>query len=282
MNIIDDERFVKFENFAAYGAFRTKLLPTLDTGGKLDNLFEKSDSVLNFEFRFTKMEGFDEQKKQRSIIVNILKELIPNLDKIEIVEDLKEGSKVIYYEKTNEGELLPPVEFGQLAMGMRSIIGFVCDMYFRLSSYQSNTKDIEGIVLIDEFDNHLHPKWQRMLVEKLTKLFPKVQFIVSTHSPIPFLGAPKNSVFIKVDRNKKDGITAEIIDIDISTLSPNSILTSPVFGFDALTPNMHEGNKITFAGDDYNKKIDNERIEKEFGAYLTKDKMNEFMKILNH
>lgn len=111
------------------------------------------------------------------------------------------------------------------------------DMIIRLSEEQPNIDDftqLAGIVIIDEFDLHLHPKMQRELVERLTDTFPKVQFIVSTHSPIPFLGAPKNSVFIKVDRDKEKGITLEKLDIDISKLTPNTILTSPVFGFEDI------------------------------------------------
>ena len=41
-----------------------------------------------------------------------------------------------------------------------------------------------GVVLIDELDVHLHPKWQRSVVETLRKVFPRVQFIGTTHSPL--------------------------------------------------------------------------------------------------
>jgi predicted ATP-binding protein involved in virulence len=41
----------------------------------------------------------------------------------------------------------------------------------------------DGVVLIDEIDLHLHPKWQRMVVSRLVEVFPNCQFIISTHSP---------------------------------------------------------------------------------------------------
>ena len=41
----------------------------------------------------------------------------------------------------------------------------------------------EGIVLIDEIDLHLHPKWQKTIVPDLANLFPKIQFILTSHSP---------------------------------------------------------------------------------------------------
>jgi predicted ATP-binding protein involved in virulence len=45
------------------------------------------------------------------------------------------------------------------------------------------TDRVEGVVLIDEIDLHLHPRWQRVVLDGLRKAFPRLQFIVSTHSP---------------------------------------------------------------------------------------------------
>jgi len=46
-----------------------------------------------------------------------------------------------------------------------------------------NPLEGEGIVLIDEIDLHLHPKWQGEVLGKLTEIFPNCQFFISTHSP---------------------------------------------------------------------------------------------------
>lgn len=46
------------------------------------------------------------------------------------------------------------------------------------------TVDVPGVVVIDEVDVHLHPSWQRDIGRWLTKVFPNIQFIVTTHSPI--------------------------------------------------------------------------------------------------
>ena len=51
--------------------------------------------------------------------------------------------------------------------------------------------DITGLVIIDEIDAHLHPTLQHSIVPKLIKLFPKVQFIISSHSPLFLLGMEK-------------------------------------------------------------------------------------------
>jgi len=51
-----------------------------------------------------------------------------------------------------------------------------------------SSDNINGIVLIDEIDQHLHPVWQRRIVKRLYKHFPNIQFIATTHSPIVALG----------------------------------------------------------------------------------------------
>ena len=74
----------------------------------------------------------------------------------------------------------------QLSDGERNMLALVGDMARRLSVLNpglSNPNDGEGVVLIDEIDLHLHPKWQREVVSKLEKTFPHCQFIITTHSP---------------------------------------------------------------------------------------------------
>lgn len=266
---------------AAYGASRIKLNPEADEIPVSDSLFGETDYILNFESRFKEMEGIPELKGNREKIIEILKELIPNLDKIEIKQ--KEsglGTKVVYYEKDVYGNQLTPVEFEQLATGMRSIIGLVTDFIFRLAKNQEINDNLSGIVIIDEFDNHLHPKWQKMLVEKLTKLFPKIQFIVSTHSPIPLLGAPANSIILNVNRTKEEGITVEKLDIDFTTLTPNAILTSPIFDFQEIIPTYKSKDKFLRTKSDFQEIEKDEKRRKKISEFLTKEKTEEFLKLL--
>jgi predicted ATP-binding protein involved in virulence len=74
----------------------------------------------------------------------------------------------------------------QLSDGERNMLALVGDMARRLSVLNpglANPNDGDGVVLIDEIDLHLHPKWQREVVAKLERTFPRCQFIVTTHSP---------------------------------------------------------------------------------------------------
>jgi hypothetical protein len=74
----------------------------------------------------------------------------------------------------------------QLSDGERSLLAIVADLVRRLSLANPELADpLEGagVVLIDEIELHLHPTWQRSVVEKLRTTFPNIQFIASTHSP---------------------------------------------------------------------------------------------------
>ena len=79
------------------------------------------------------------------------------------------------------------LEVGQLSDGERGVLALVLDLARRLSQANPSLDDplSEGhaVVLIDEIDLHLHPKWQRQIVHNLTKTFPLCQFIATTHSP---------------------------------------------------------------------------------------------------
>lgn len=75
----------------------------------------------------------------------------------------------------------------QLSDGERGILALVLDLTRRLAQVNPDLTDpaseAEAVVLIDEIDLHLHPKWQRQIVHNLTKTFPRCQFIATTHSP---------------------------------------------------------------------------------------------------
>ena len=78
------------------------------------------------------------------------------------------------------------LDLSQLSDGERSCLALVCDLGRRLALANPRLdKPLHGagVVLIDELELHLHPKWQREVSEKLRKTFPNIQFIATTHSP---------------------------------------------------------------------------------------------------
>jgi predicted ATP-binding protein involved in virulence len=80
------------------------------------------------------------------------------------------------------------VQVKQLSSGEKMLFLLVADLAKRmaLANPESDNplQEGSGVVLIDEIDLHLHPAWQRMVIPKLTSLFPNLQFIMTTHSPL--------------------------------------------------------------------------------------------------
>lgn len=75
----------------------------------------------------------------------------------------------------------------QLSQGEKSLMALVGDVARRLAMMNpalENPLHGDGVVLIDEVDMHLHPSWQRSIIERLTSTFPNCQFILTTHSPL--------------------------------------------------------------------------------------------------
>ena len=87
----------------------------------------------------------------------------------------------------------------QLSDGEKNLIALVGDIARRLSIANPNSKEPlkgDGIILIDEVDLHLHPSWQRLIIPKLTKLFPNCQFFITTHSPQVLSHVKPDNIFL--------------------------------------------------------------------------------------
>ncbi|WP_440463707.1 AAA family ATPase [Psychrobacter sp. ASPA161_6] len=93
----------------------------------------------------------------------------------------RQGTPTMIVEKDGE-----ELDVNQLSQGEKSLFALVGDIARRLAFLNpglDNPLEGEGVVMIDEVDLHLHPKWQHDLIDKFVKTFPNVQFILTTHSP---------------------------------------------------------------------------------------------------
>ena len=132
------------------------------------------------------------------------------------------------------------VELGQLSDGFRSFLSLAIDLLQQIidadewgqikgSATDACHIDTEGVVFIDEADTHLHPSWQRELGMRMCQVFPKIQFIVSTHSPFVAQAAHPGCLFVV--RTEADG-QATVTREEESVLgwTADQILLSPLFG----------------------------------------------------
>lgn len=126
------------------------------------------------------------------------------------------------------------LRFSQLSEGYKSVLTWVCDMISRLAMSGHSVAhlgDHVGVVLVDEINLHLHPKWERQIVRKLRGWFPNIQFFFTTHSPVTILGASDDAVFYRVYKEKGETKLSEPYHkSDWKDLMANNIITSPLFG----------------------------------------------------
>ncbi len=161
------------------------------------------------------------------------------------VEIKVEGSGVSFVEKGTS------LTFDQLSEGYKSILIFVSDLLNRLSKISIEGEiitDVKAVVLVDEIDLHLHPKWQRVIIGKLRTLFPNIQFIFTTHSPTIIQGASEEAIIFRVYRYKEDGktrVSNPYYRKNLDHLMINTVLTSPLFGLNDSRMNSNDNNSDT-------------------------------------
>lgn len=122
--------------------------------------------------------------------------------------------------------------FGALSDGQRNMIAMVGDIAYKAAQLNPQLGEnvlasTPGVVLIDEIDLHLHPRWQRHAVEDLRTLFPEVQFIATTHSPF-IVQTMRRGELIPLDAQPVDQtanltveqIAAGLMQVEDSSVSP--------------------------------------------------------------
>lgn len=100
-------------------------------------------------------------------------------------------------------------KFTQLSDGFAAVLDIVADLILKMQDDKSLTRAYQkkGIVLIDEIETHLHLELQRIIMPFLTKTFPNIQFIVTTHSPFVLNSMPDAVAFDLEHRKVLDDLT---------------------------------------------------------------------------
>lgn len=171
------------------------------TSGYINCLDESSD-LKPFINWCAKMEQVSWQKdraiSEYESVKNTIAKFMSIMNESEVpkIQFNKQTSELFYI--TSEDSL--PIRC--LSAGYQSLIWMIADIAYRMAVLNPNLRDktseTPGIVLIDEIDMHLHPKWQRNIIKALQQTFPNVQFIASTHSPI-LIASCKNGQLIHME-----------------------------------------------------------------------------------
>lgn len=126
------------------------------------------------------------------------------------INELDESPEVYYSPQFGElayKDSKEDMAISKLSAGYQSLLWMIMDLAYRvclLNPELSDRSQIKGIVLIDEIDMHLHPKWQWNIIKALSTTFENVQFIIATHSPI-VISSAKEANLILLD--EEQGVT---------------------------------------------------------------------------
>jgi predicted ATP-binding protein involved in virulence len=171
------------------------------------------------------------RKQKLNKVIEILKTILPD------VKDIKFGEKQLENNRSQPiVEFETPygwVEAKDLSLGYRTSMAWMVDFasrMFDLYPESENPLAEPAVVLIDEIDLHLHPKWQRDLLDWLSDLCPKTQFIVTTHSPLIVQAAAARDANIVVCKREGDRV---VIDQSIEAVQgwrADQLLVSDLFG----------------------------------------------------
>jgi predicted ATP-binding protein involved in virulence len=135
---------------------------------------------------------------------------------------------------TNDGQI--PIE--SVSQGTTSLLSWVGILLQRLyeiyddpENPRNNPSKQFALVLMDELDAHMHPAWQQNIIPRLRELFPGVQFIASTHSPL-IVGGMKPEEVIRFTRDGNGKVMRLKVDQDMTMGRADQILTGTLFGLD--------------------------------------------------
>jgi predicted ATP-binding protein involved in virulence len=137
-----------------------------------------------------KPEGFQFPDPQLEAVRNALAQFMPEF------KNLTVRRNPLRMEVEKSGEKLA---VNQLSDGEKCLMAMIGDLARRMAianPRRVNPLEGEGIVLIDEIDLHLHPKWQRIVTPKLLEIFPHCQFLISTHSPHVITHVQPDNLFL--------------------------------------------------------------------------------------
>ena len=226
---------------ASQDAARKMLLPTTE---RFATLFDEAASLAEVDHWLRELHrnsqdetGTRESEEEIELLVEIIQHgLLPN----EITLD-RVDSKGLWLKDRNGAELA----WSDMSDGYRSILAVLTDILRHMMKQENFIRCYHGIgpdgkwfskqsgvVLIDEVDAHLHPKWQQKIGFWLKRHFPNIQFLVTTHSPIICQAADDNGLFVLPEISSQDKPRALSNDEYNRVIAsrPDTILLTSAFG----------------------------------------------------
>jgi|GEM_PF-930368 len=144
--------------------------------------------------------------------------------------------------KTDDGLDMPLEALSQGTISLVGWLGILLQRLYEVFDQDEDPTQRYALVLMDEIDAHMHPLWQRTLINHLKEIFPNVQFIATTHSPLLIGGMPAQQV-MRFSRDSRGQIVRPQIEPDMTLGYTDQILTSLLFGLPSSLDDTTEKKK---------------------------------------
>jgi uncharacterized protein (TIGR02646 family) len=205
-----------------YGA--TRLLPRSATTKKTPSRYVRVKNLFNPYARLQNAESW--LTNRRVVKAPLFQQIAVALKQLLLLDDssriLRERFRVLVEIGGHK------ISLRELSDGYQSIVALAVDIMMGLAVRWSSMDVAEGVVLIDELEAHLHPRWKMEIVTRLRRVFPKLTFIATTHDPLCLRGLEPGEIVVL--RRQKDQIAGEVIAESVANLRADQLLTSELFG----------------------------------------------------
>ena len=240
------DAIVAVPTFYAYGVGRRAGHTSLADGLSLDtvaNPFDDNVSLRNAEEWLLKLDYSASkesnirirQRNRFELVRRLLINILPDVSDIRITSPTERHPQPRAEFETPDGWM--PLRW--IGYGYQSLVAWVVDFASRMVDRYPRHKDPlaqPAVVLVDEIDLHMHPRWQRKLMTYLGERFPNTQFIVTAHSPI-FVQAASDANIVVLRRDMEKGhVVVENRPEAIRGWRLDQILTSDLFGLPTARP----------------------------------------------
>jgi hypothetical protein len=195
---IMDDGYIPHLPLFAYGAFRQYL----DIERKfaphkhVRSLFQPNELLSNPE---KWLSGLNES--QFNMVVRALREVFSIEGSFDVIERNRDGIFVVSQQHDNAPDKVRREPISIVSSGFRAVLALLCDimqglMDKRINPSFESLETARGLVLIDEVEAHLHPRWKMSIMTGLRRALPGVSFIATSHDPLCLRGMAKDEVLV--------------------------------------------------------------------------------------
>lgn len=222
--------------FVGYGANRrVEKAERVDEGGRRASSFTRARRIMSlFEEAYSLLPlshwlpRYQAKEPERFSEVGKLINRLVGIRRYRFIGVMEDG-EYLFQHRNNR------VPFPALSDGYRALIGWIGDLLYHIcETCPSNRRldEYQGIVMIDEVDLHIHPGWQMQLLPQLARWLPRIQFIVTSHSPL-LVGSLEWQNIIVIPQRTDGSSVLERVRVGTSKMDADQILLTELFGLES-------------------------------------------------